>query len=201
MKKLTKDQILIHDLMNHLHQIQLICENSSSPEILEKVNMLRQEAEAAIDLAKVMRSENPGDKSQELSGKDFYAYFSDYFSRRNLKVKIVPEQNIQLYRVKMNIGVHSVMANLVQNLERHGDSSFEIELRFKAIGEYVLVAIKNKKSKNVHGASQGVGLESIEGYCLQNGGKARFSEDADYFYSRLFFPIMADCPAVAHIAA
>ena len=201
MKKLTKDQIIIHDLMNHLHQIQLICENSRSSEILDKVNMLRQEAEASIDLAKMMRSQGPENNIQELSGKEFCDYFTDYLSSRNVKMKLVPEKNAQLYRVKINSGVHSVMGNLVQNLERHGDNLNEVELRFKAIGEYILVALKNKKSKKVLGPSLGIGLESIEDYCVENGGKARFSQDADYFYTRLFFPIIADCPAVTPVAA
>ena len=69
-----------------------------------------------------MRNEKADHKSK-FTWKGFYSYVTDYFCRRDLKIKIVPDDNIQLYRVQVNSGVHSAMVNLIQNFERHGDRS------------------------------------------------------------------------------
>ena len=204
MKKITSKQIKFHDLMNHLHQIQLICDTSSSSEILHQVNVLRQECEAAIDLASSIRElgdQGSAEEIYEYSGEDFSQYFIQYFNQRKIKTRIVPEKNINLYRVTAAKGIQSVLANIFQNLERYQEKSSEVEIRFKAVGEFVLVAIKNKKADRIYQDTLGVGLESVEDYCIQNGGKARFSQDSEYFYTRLFFPIKADCPAIALQAA
>ena len=93
--------------------------------------------------------------------------------------------------------LEGVLANIFQNIQRHGDRNGKISVEFKVVDSFYLIVVKNKISDSMDmGNFSSNGLESIKSYCLLNNGKARFCKTGQFYYSRLFFPIKIDCPVV-----
>ena len=204
MKKLNHDQIAIHDLLNHLNQVEVICEKSSSKDIIDKINVIREENDGAIYLAKQLQKKmNDKIQSRKTTTQHLESYVcvdlaklvKNYFIKRDLDISLDVAQGLGLYQVKLNDGLSDMLSNLYKILSLHTD----ISLRIKVVNGYLLFAFQmmGRNSKSM----ESFDLELVEHFFEDHSGKARFIRSHDGLYTRLFLPVIEACPIYEHIAA
>jgi hypothetical protein len=204
MKKLNHDQIAIHDLLNHLNQVEVICEKSSSKDIIDKINVIREENDGAIYLAKQLQKKmNDKIQSRKTTTQQLESYVcvdlaklvKDYFIKRDLDISLDVAQGLGLYQVKLNDGLSDMLSNLYKILSLHTD----ISLRIKVVNGYLLFAFQmtGRNSRSM----ESFDLELVEHFFEDHSGKTRFIRSHDGLYTRLFLPVIEACPIYEHIAA
>ena len=210
--KKNERNLFFHDLLNHLHQIQLLSSAQINLGKKEKY-IIQHETWAAIKLAKEYKAKLDQAKKTQLASsssseenvESFVTEIKNYFELRNLKINLESEKNLHLFNMESSFKIEGIFSNIWQNIQRHGDLSKEIYLNFKIVGPHLLVSIRNKTNKKNNRfyfyKTSGGGLESIYKTCHEIGGKCRFDLQKDTFYTRLFFPVKPNCPLSENIAA
>ncbi len=199
--------IILHDLINHLQQIYLLCEKENKTGGREELRIIQQECESAIyqvsKLQEVKSTKGPtGGKKWDCS--EIVEFTRQFFIDREVSLIISADDNIQHYQSEIAKNDFTViLSNLAQNLKQHAYSSSDISLRIKVVNGHLLFALKNKVQVNsaFSSSSETFGLESIDAICSENGGKLRFVREKNFFYTRLFLPVKPACPIMQERAA
>ena len=207
--------LIIHDLLNHLHHIQLLCEKEKKTSGREVLRLIQQECESAIYQVSKLQKEKRTKRTScgdKWSCGDMMDFTRQFLNDREVKLSISSDENIKHYESEISKNDFiNILSNLAQNLKDHAHLSADISLRIKVVNGHLLFALKNKiqmkgstpvtKTYGVGSITDTYGLESIEAICSENGGKLRFLREKCFFYTRLFLPVTPACPIVQERAA
>ena len=197
-----------HDLMNHLHQIQLFNSLGQEGKDSSKQRVIDQECWEIIRLlksekqnrAKPAMGPNSARKNFN-SAEGIYDFTTSYFSSRGIKLNIKDCDQLKFYELNVLPGYENFLGNVFQNIQRHGELGASLEIRQKISGGYLLIAFENKTESSCGQINEGIGLSSMRSFAKSVKGKVRFEQKGRSFCVRLFIPIRERCPVLGEMAA